>query len=122
MSVNVRKGKQYYEMNYDWTQKRMEVSAMSFHKTIKSAWDLDAINDWGSIVGLSYIAAQRVFHSYNDMADNKALLESIARSFGYHYGLKNKVRINTILNATLTTTGRGNGFDGFFKFAVDFLH
>ena len=75
MSVNVLKGKQYYEMNYDWTQKGMDVSAMSFHKTIKSAWDLDAINNWGSIVGLSYIAAQRVFHSYNDMADNKALLE-----------------------------------------------
>ena len=121
MSVNVRKGKQYYEMNYDWTHKGMDVSAMSFHKTIKSAWDLDAINDWGSIVGLSYIAAQRVFHSYNDMADNKALLESIARSFGYHYGLKNKVRINTISQSpTLTTAGSGvNGFDGFFKFADD---
>ena len=121
MSVNVRKGKQYYEMNYDWTQKGMDVSAMSFHKAIKSAWDLDAINDWGSIVGLSYIAAQRVFHSYNDMADNKALLESIARSFGYHYGLKNKVRINTISQSpTLTTAGSGvTGFDGFFKFADD---
>tara|TARA_B100000700_G_C14970282_1_gene821019 strand:- start:343 stop:1170 length:828 start_codon:yes stop_codon:yes gene_type:complete len=121
MSVNVRKGKSYYEQNYDWTQKGMDVSAMSFHKTIKAAWDLDALNDWGSILGLSYIAAQRVFHSYNDMADNKALLESIARSFGYHYGLKRKVRINTISQSpTLTTAGSGvSGFDGFYKFSDD---
>ena len=121
MSVNVRKGKSYYEQNYDWTQKGMDVSSMSFHKTIKAAWDLDALNEWGSILGLSYIAAQRVFHSYNDMADNKALLESIARSFGYHYGLKKKVRINTISQSpTLTTAGSGvSGFDGFYKFSDD---
>ena len=121
MSVNVRKGKSYYEQNYDWTQKGMDVSAMSFHKTIKAAWDLDALNEWGSILGLSYIAAQRVFHSYNDMADNNALLESIARSFGYHYGLKSKVRINTISQSpTLTTAGSGvSGFDGFYKFSDD---
>ena len=121
MSVNVRKGKQYYEMNYDWTQKGMDVSATSFHKTIKAAWDLDALNEWGSVVGLSYIAAQRVFHTYNDMADNKALLESIARSFGYHYGLKKNVRINTVSQSpTITTAGSGvSGFDGFFKFAED---
>ena len=121
MSVNVRKGKQYYEMNYDWTQKGMDVSATSFHKTIKAAWDLDALNEWGSVVGLSYIAAQRVFHTYNDMADNKALLESIARSFGYHYGLKKNVRINTVSQSpTKTTAGSGvSGFDGFFKFADD---
>ena len=121
MSVNVRKGKQYYEMNYDWTLKGMDVSATSFHKTIKAAWDLDALNEWGSVVGLSYIAAQRVFHTYNDMADNKALLESIARSFGYHYGLKKNVRINTVSQSpTITTAGSGvSGFDGFFKFADD---
>ena len=121
MSVNVRKGKPYYDQNYDWTKKGMDVSAISFHKTIKAAWDLDAMNEWGSILGLSYVAAQRVFHSYNDMADNKALLESIARSFGYHYGLKNKVRINTISQSpTITTAGSGvDGFDGFYKFAED---
>ena len=121
MSVNVRKGKAYYEQNYDWTQKGMDVSATSFHKTIKAAWDLDAISEWGSILGLSYIAAQRVFHSYNDMADNKALLESIARSFGYHYGLRRKVRINTISQSpTVTTAGSGvAGFDGFYKFSDD---
>ena len=96
MSVNVRKGKQYYDMNYDWTQKGMDVSAISFHKTIKSAYDIDALNEFASVIALSYVAAQRVFHSYNDMADNKALLESIARSFGYHYGLKKNVRVNTV--------------------------
>lgn len=121
MSVNVRKGKQYYDMNYDWTQKGMDVSATSFHKTIKAAFDLDALNECASIVALSYVAAQRVFHSYNDMADNKALLESIARSFGYHYGLKKKVRINTVSQSpTITTAGSGvDGFDGFYKFAED---
>ena len=121
MSVNVRKGKAYYEQNYDWTMKGYDVSALSFHKTMQAAWELDALNDWGSVVGLSYIAAQRVFHSYNDMADNKALLESIARSFGYHYGLKKNIRINTVSQSpTVTTAGSGvDGFDGFYKFAED---
>lgn len=121
MSVNVRKGKQYYEQNYDWTMKGMDVSAISFHKTLQAAWELDALNDYASVLGLSYIAAQRVFHSYNDMADNKAVLESIARSFGYHYGKRKKVRVNTISQSpTLTTAGSGvKGFDGFYKFADD---
>jgi len=121
MSVNVRKGKQYYEQNYDWTMKGMDVSAISFHKTLQAAWELDALNDYASVLGLSYIAAQRVFHSYNDMADNKAVLESIARSFGYHYGKRKRVRVNTISQSpTLTTAGSGvKGFDGFYKFADD---
>lgn len=121
MSVNVRKGKAYYEQNYDWTMKGYDVSALSFHKTLQAAWELDALNEWGSVVGLSYIAAQRVFHTYNDMADNKAVLESIARSFGYHYGKRRKVRINTISQSpTDTTAGSGvAGFDGFYKFSDD---
>ena len=121
MSVNVRKGKAYYEQNYDWTLKGYDVSAMSFHKTMQVAWELDAINKWGSIIGLSYIAAQRVFHTYNDMADNKAVLESIARSFGYHYGIRRKVRVNTISQSpTETTAGSGvAGFDGFYRFSND---
>ena len=121
MSVNVRKGKAYYEQNYDWTFKGYDVSAMSFHKTMQVAWALDAINEWGSVVGLSYIAAQRVFHTYNDMADNKAVLESIARSFGYHYGIRRKVRVNTISQSpTDTTAGSGvAGFDGFYRFSND---
>ena len=121
MSVNVRKGRPYYKQNYDWTKKGFDVSAMSFHKTMQAAWELDALNKWGSVVGLSYIAAQRVFHTYNDMADNKAVLESIARSFGYHYGLRRKVRVNTISQSpTETTAGSGvGGFDGFYRFAND---
>lgn len=121
MSVNVRKGRPYYEQNYDWTMKGFDVSAMSFHKTMQAAWELDALSKWGSVVGLSYIAAQRVFHTYNDMADNKAVLESIARSFGYHYGLRRKVRVNTISQSpTETTAGSGvGGFDGFYRFAND---
>ena len=121
MSVNVRKGKAYYEQNYDWTVKGYDVSAMSFHKTLQTAWELDALNEWGSVIGLSYIAAQRVFHTYNDMADNKAVLESIARSFGYHYGLRKKVRVNTISQSpTETTAGSGvGGFNGFYRFAND---
>ena len=121
MSVNVRKGREYYEQNYDWTMKGYDVSALSFHKTMQAAWELDALNQWGSVVGLSYIAAQRVFHTYNDMADNKAILESIARSFGYHYGVRRKVRVNTISQSpTATTAGSGvAGFDGFYKFSDD---
>ena len=121
MSINVRKGKKYYEQNYDWTMKGYDVSAMSFHKTMQAAWELDALNECGSVIGLSYIAAQRVFHTYNDMADNKAVLESIARSFGYHYGLRRKVRVNTISQSpTDTTAGSGvSGFDGFYRFAND---
>ena len=124
MSVNVRKKRQYYDQNYDWTSKGIDVSAMSFHKMIQAAWKLDAINEWGSIVGLSYIAAQRVFNSYNDMADNKAFLESIARSFGYHYGVRRNVRINTISQSpTLTTAGSGvSGFDTFYNYANDLSH
>ena len=124
MSVNVRKGKPYYDQNYDWTIKGYEVSGLSFHKTMQAAWQLDALAEWGSVVGLSYIAAQRVFHTYNDMADNKAVLESIARSFGYHYGIRRNVRVNTISQSpTATTAGSGvGGFDGFYRFANDLSH
>lgn len=119
MSVNVRKGRHYTNQDYNFTIKGLDVSAMSFHKTMQTAWQLDAMNEHGSILGLSYIAAQRTFPDYNDMADNKAFLESIARSFGYHFGVKNKVRVNTISQSpTMTTAGSGvKGFDGFFKYA-----
>jgi len=119
MSVNVRKGKHYTELNYDWLEKGWDVSAVSFHKVMQTAWQLDAMNEYGSILGLSYIAAQRVFPDYNDMADNKSYLESIARSFGYHFGKAKKVRVNTISQSpTMTTAGSGvKGFDGFFKYA-----
>jgi len=121
MSVNVRKGKHYTELNYDWLQKGWDVSAVSFHKVLQTAWKMDAMNEWGSILALTYMAAQRTFPDYNDMADNKAYLESIARSFGYHFGAKKKVRVNTISQSpTMTTAGSGvKGFDGFIKYAED---
>ena len=92
---------------------------MSLHRVLRTAWDMDALNEWGSVVGLSYIAAQRVFPDYNEMADAKALLESIARSFGYHYGVRKKVRVNTISQSpTRTTAGSGvKGFDAFIDYA-----
>ena len=119
MSINVRKGKSYTDQNYDWTHKGLDVSAMSFHRVMQTLYKNDAMNEWGSIVALSYMAAQRVFPDYNDMADNKAYLESIARSFGYFFGKDKKVRVNTISQSpTPTTAGKGvKGFDGFIKYA-----
>jgi enoyl-[acyl-carrier protein] reductase I len=119
MSVNVRKGRHYTDEKYDWTMKGLDVSALSFHKVLQVAKKLDAVNDWGSIVALTYIAAQRVFPDYNDMADNKSYLESIARSFGYHYGVDNKVRVNTISQSpTMTTAGSGvKGFNEFINYS-----
>ena len=119
MSVNVRKGRAYTDQKYDWTQKGTDVSAISFHKVMQTLYKSDAMNEWGSIVALSYMAAQRVFPDYNDMADNKAYLESIARSFGYFFGRDKNVRVNTISQSpTPTTAGKGvKGFDGFIAYA-----
>jgi enoyl-[acyl-carrier protein] reductase I len=119
MSINVRKSLHYTENNYDHTHKGLDISAISLHRVLQTAMKMDAINEWGSVVALTYIAAQRVFPDYNDMADGKAMLESIARNFGYHYGVKNKVRINTISQSpTRTTAGSGvKGFDGFIAYA-----
>ena len=119
MSPNVRKGFAYTETNYDNFLKTLDISALSFHKVMQTAFKLDAINEWGSVVALSYIAAQRTFPGYNDMAEAKALLESIARSFGYHYGVHKKVRVNTISQSpTVTTAGSGvSGFNAFLDYA-----
>ena len=119
MSINVRKGRAYTDQKYDWTQKGTDVSAMSFHKVMQTLYKNDAMNEWGSIVALTYMAAQRVFPDYNDMADNKAYLESIARSFGYFFGRDKNVRVNTISQSpTPTTAGKGvKGFDGFIAYA-----
>lgn len=118
MSPNVRKKIPYHEINYENFLKTIDISAISFHKMIQTAKKFDAINDWGSIVGLSYIAAQRTLYEYNDMADAKAALESIARSFGYIYGREKKIRINTISQSpTPTTAGLGvKGFGGLMDF------
>lgn len=119
MSPNVRKSIPYTETNYENFHKTLDISALSLHRLLQACMKLDAINEWGSVAALSYIAAQRTFPGYNDMADAKALLESIARSFGYHYGFARKVRVNTISQSpTPTTAGSGvGGFDAFFSYA-----
>lgn len=119
MSPNVRKGKDYGDLNYEWMQKTLDVSAISFHKVMQTAEKLDAMNEWGSIMGLSYIAAQRTFPDYSDMAHAKAMLESIARSYGERFGRLKNVRVNTISQSpTMTTAGTGvGGFDVFFDYA-----
>ena len=103
MSMNMRKGKPYVEIDYGFNQKTLDISATSLHRLLAVCYKMDALNEWGSVVALTYIAAQRVFPDYSEMADAKALLESIARSFGYHYALKNKVRVK--------------GFEGFISYA-----
>jgi len=119
MSVNVRKGRAYTDEKYDFTTKGWDVSALSFHKVMQTLYNADAMNEWGSIVALTYMAAQRTFPDYNDMADNKAYLESVARSFGYFFGKEKKVRVNTISQSpTPTTAGQGvKGFSGFIAYA-----
>lgn len=119
MSLNVRKNIGYTELNYDFMHKTLDISAMSLHRTLQAAMKLDAINDWGSVVALTYIAAQKTFPSYSEMAEAKALLESIARSFGYHYGKQKNVRVNTVSQSpTYTTAGSGvSGFDKFYNYA-----
>jgi enoyl-[acyl-carrier protein] reductase I len=118
MSPNVRKKIPYDALNYDNYLKTLDISAISFHKVIQTAKKLDALNEWGSVVALSYVAAQRTLYEYNDMADAKAALESIARSFGYIYGREKKIRINTISQSpTMTTAGSGvKGIGGLMDF------
>jgi enoyl-[acyl-carrier protein] reductase I len=114
MSPNVRKKREYTNLNYNWLDKTYDVSAISFHKVMQLLYQRELMSEWGSILGLTYIAAQRTFGEYNDMAEAKALLESIARSFGYHFGKKAKVRVNTISQSPTPTTA-GTGVSGFDK-------
>lgn len=119
MSLNVRKKRDYTNLDYNFLGKTLDISAISFHKMLQVAYKMDAISEWGSVVALSYVAAQRTFDGYNDMADAKALLESIARSFGYIYGREKHIRINTISQSpTATTAGSGiHGFGGLLDFS-----
>ena len=118
MSMNVRKSREYDDLDYDFYHKTIDISAMSFHKMLQVAKKLDAITEWGSVVALSYVAAQRTLFRYNDMADAKAMLESIARSFGYIYGREKHIRVNTISQSpTMTTAGSGvKGIDALLDF------
>ena len=119
MSPNIRKGRAYGDLNYEWYKQSLDISAMSFHKFLQTAEKLDAINEYGSVVALTYMAAQRTFPFYTDMADAKAMLESIARGYGYRYGKLKKVRVNTVSQSpTKTKAGGGiNGFESFYDFA-----
>ncbi|MBG8552255.1 enoyl-ACP reductase FabI [Hymenobacter guriensis] len=119
MSTNIRKGKHYGELNYEWFQKTLDVSALSLHRMLAVAEKQDAFNEWGSVVALSYIAAQRAFLDYTDMSQAKAVLESIARSYGQRLGKLKKVRVNTISQSpTKTSAGTGiSGFDAFYEYA-----
>lgn len=119
MSPNVRKGRSYGDLNYEWMHKTLDVSAMSFHKVMQTAEKLDVMNEFGSIIALTYIAAQRTYPDYSDMAQAKAMLESIARSYGERFGKLKNVRVNTISQSpTVTTAGTGvGGFDVFLEFA-----
>jgi enoyl-[acyl-carrier protein] reductase I len=119
MSPNVRKDIPYEQTSYENMLKTFDISALSFHRVLQTSYKLDALKEWGSVVALSYVAAQRTLSGYNDMGDAKALLESIARSFGYIYGRDRKVRINTVSQSpTITTAGMGiHGFDSLVDFS-----
>lgn len=119
MSPNVRKGKEYGDLNYDWFLKTLDISGLSFHKVMQVAEKTDAMNEWGSILALTYIAAQRTFPDYSDMAQAKSVLESIARSYGQRFARLKNVRVNTISQSpTMTTAGSGvGGFDVFIDYA-----
>ena len=119
MSPNVRKKRPYNDLSYEFFQKTLDISGISLHKMLQTAMNLDAINEWGSVVALSYIASQRVFPDYSDMSHAKALLESIVRNFGYQYGIAKKVRVNSISQSpTPTTAGIGvGGFDVFYEYS-----
>lgn len=119
MSLNVRKKRDYTNVKYDWMQKTFDISAISFHKVMQTLYNGEMMSKNGSILALSYIAAQRTFPDYSEMAESKALLESFARSFGYHFGTRDKVRVNTISQSpTMTTAGQGvKGFMDFFGYA-----
>lgn len=119
MSINIRKNIPYTESNYDYYLKALDISGLSFHKVLQTCWKLDAIKEWGSVLALTHIAAQRGFPGYGDMAEAKAMLESIARNFGQFYGRKKKVRVNTISQSPTPTAAGGGigGFDAFFNYS-----
>lgn len=118
MSPNIRKKKEYSDINYKWFQQSLDISAISLHRILHHADEGGLLNDGGSVVALSYIGAQRIFSKYSDMNDAKALLESIARNYGSRLA-KRGIRVNTVSQApTKTSAGSGiKGFDGMYTFA-----
>jgi enoyl-[acyl-carrier protein] reductase I len=119
MSLNIRKDRPYTDVDYKWMHETMDISAISFHRLMQTCWNMDAMNEWGSVIALTYIGAQRIFPDYHEMGDAKSLLESFARGFGYRFGKEKKVRVNTISQSpTKTTAGSGvKAFGDFFDYA-----
>ncbi|WP_185868723.1 enoyl-ACP reductase FabI [Blattabacterium cuenoti] len=119
MSVNIRKGKKYPYLDYEFLRKGWDISSVSFHKIMKIAWEKNAMNKWGSIVALTYIASQRSYPCYGDMSDYKSYLESIARNFGYYWGREEKVRVNTVSQSPCITKSSKSiqGFNNFYMFS-----
>ena len=120
-SQNLRRHKNYDDLNYDYFVRTIDISALSFHKMVKTLMDLDAMANGGSIVTLTYIASERYFEGYNDMADAKALLESFVRQLGAIYGKKNGVRINAVSQSAVPTKAGGHWdeMDFFYRYADD---
>ena len=120
MSLNIRKNRDYTDVDYDWMHETLDISSISFHRLMQNCWKLDAVNDWGSILALTYIGSQRIFPDYHEMGDAKSLLESFARSFGYRFGKEKKIRVNTVSQSpTKTTAGNGvKAFGDFFEYAA----
>ena len=118
MSPNVRKNKEYNDLNYHWMNQTLDISAISLHKVLNYADKTNLLNDGASVVALSFIGAQRIFSKYSDMNDAKALLESIARNYGSRLADRG-IRVNTVSQApTKTSAGTGiKGFDGMYTFA-----
>ena len=118
MSPNIRKKKEYTDLNYKWLMQSLDISAISLHRILHHADESGMLNDGGSVVALSYIGAQRIFSKYSDMNDAKALLESIARNYGSRLAHRG-IRVNTVSQApTMTSAGTGiKGFDGMYTFA-----
>lgn len=119
MSLNVRKGRSYDDLDYEMMSKTLDISAISFHKILQIAKKMDIMNEWGSVVALSYIGAQRTMNGYNEMSQAKAMLESIARSFGYFYGKSHRVRVNTVSQSPTFTKASSSvsGFDGMYNYS-----
>jgi enoyl-[acyl-carrier protein] reductase I len=113
MSQNIRKALPYEDLNYDWYLRTLDVSAVSLHRIISFALKNEALASGASIVAMSYIAAQRNYSAYSDMGDAKALLESIARSYGTRLAGRG-IRINTVSQSP-TPTRAGSGIEHFEK-------
>ena len=118
-STNLRRHKSYEEANYTYFQQTIDISALSLHKILHTAMEMDAIAEGGSVVALSYIASERYFYGYNDMGDAKAMLESIARQMGALYGRKKRVRVNIVSPSPIPTKAGGGWkeIDFFYRYS-----